>query len=41
MPIQTAVNLEGWERNVPYDNSSEQGVQSRREGNNIDYWLYH
>lgn len=27
MPIQTAIILEGWERNVPYDNSSEQGVQ--------------
>ncbi|OKP92275.1 hypothetical protein A3842_02565 [Paenibacillus sp. P3E] len=40
-PIQTAVILEGWERNVPYDTSLERGVQNGREGNNIDYWLYH
>ncbi|OKP96839.1 hypothetical protein [Paenibacillus sp. P46E] len=40
-PIETASILEGWERNVPYDTSQERGVQSRIEGNNIDYWLYH
>lgn len=37
MPIQTSVILEG----LLYDTSQEREVQSGREGDNIDYWLYH
>ncbi|OMF95160.1 hypothetical protein [Paenibacillus sp. FSL R7-0273] len=40
-PIQTAVLLAGWERNVPYDTTPQGGTQTARDGGNIDYWLYH
>ncbi|MDF9845465.1 DNA-binding MarR family transcriptional regulator [Paenibacillus sp. PastF-1] len=40
-PIQKAVILEVWERNVPYDITPQGGTQTVRDGGNIDYWLYH
>lgn len=39
--VDTAVIIEGWERNVPYEEGSQQTTQSGRESRNIDYWLYH
>ncbi|MNC58650.1 hypothetical protein D3C75_1083910 [compost metagenome] len=40
-PVETAVIIEGWERNAPLDISPQQDVQSSRRNTNIDYWLYH
>ncbi|MNE89501.1 hypothetical protein D3C80_1869130 [compost metagenome] len=40
-PIQTALILEGWERNVPYDTTPQGGTLTVRDDGNIDYWLYH
>ncbi|MEK8215476.1 hypothetical protein [Paenibacillus sp. FSL L8-0463] len=40
-PIEMAVIIEGWERNVPYDTAPQGGAQSARSGTDIDYWLYH
>ncbi len=40
-PIQKAVILEAWERNIPCDTAPQGGAQNARGGTNIDYWLYH
>ncbi|MDH6372889.1 hypothetical protein M2444_004718 [Paenibacillus sp. PastF-3] len=40
-PIETTIIIEGWERNVPYEKTQQQGAESGSGGTNIDYWLYH
>ncbi|WP_189023896.1 hypothetical protein [Paenibacillus albidus] len=40
-PIETAIIIEGWERNVSYDTSPQGGTQSAGRGPNIDYWMNH
>lgn len=40
-PIETAVVIEMWERNVQLDSEPHKGTQGDRRGGNADYWLYH
>ncbi len=39
-PIETAIIITEWERNVPYA-TQQKGAQRGCDGTNIDYWLYH
>ncbi|WP_342477464.1 hypothetical protein NYE24_30930 [Paenibacillus sp. FSL H7-0350] len=40
-PIETAVVLEIWERNIQLDSGPQKGTQGGGRGGNADYWLYH
>ncbi|MEK4236488.1 hypothetical protein [Paenibacillus sp. FSL H7-0714] len=40
-PIETTIIIEGWERNVSYEKTPQQGAESGSGCTNIDYWLYH
>jgi hypothetical protein len=40
-PPETAIIIEGWERNVPYEKTPQQGAENGSGSTNIDYWLYH
>jgi len=40
-PVETASIIEGWERGVTYGKTAQLGVQSGRDGTNVDYWIYH
>ncbi|MNI94006.1 hypothetical protein D3C73_1520410 [compost metagenome] len=40
-PVEAAVLLEVWERNVSYDTTPQADTQSARQDSRIDYWLYH
>lgn len=40
-PIETAVIIDVWERDVSFDTAPQGGAQSARRNANIDYWMYH
>lgn len=40
-PIETAIVIEMWERNVQLDSGPQDGTKGGRRGGSADYWLYH